>query len=59
MLDGTVFLGWVNRGQEKDMLERRLEYEEADTVTGRVKTVEDFEWKNAGGRYSRGEVSIL
>lgn len=22
--DGTVFLGWVSRGQEKDTLERRL-----------------------------------
>ena len=59
MLDGTVFLGWVNRGQEKDMLERRLEHEEAGTVTGRVMTVKDFEWKNAGGRCFRGEVSIL
>ena len=58
MLDGTAtFLGWVNRGQEKDMLERRLE--RAETVTGRVTRVEDFEWKNAGGRCSRGDVSIL
>ena len=54
--DGTTFLGWVNRGQEKDMLERRLEHE---TVTGRVTGVKDFQWNKAGGRCSRGDISIL
>ena len=58
MLDDTIFLGWVNRGQEKDMLERRLEHK-TETVTGRVTRVEDFEWNKAGGRCSRGDISIL
>ena len=56
MLNGTTFLGWVSRGHGKDALERRLEQEER--VTRRILRVEDFEWKNAGGRYSRGDVSI-
>ena len=49
-------MGWVNRGKEKDMLERRLEDE---SIQGQIVTVEDFQWKKAGGRCSRGNVSIL
>ena len=59
MLDGTVFLNWVNRGQEKDILKRRLEYKGAETVTDQILTIKKFEWKNTGGRCFRGEVSIL
>ena len=40
------------------MLERRLEYK-TETMIERVIRVEDFEWNKAGGRCSRGDISIL
>ena len=58
LLDGSTFLGWVQRGYAKDGLERRLQ-DGGVIIRGVIQTVDEFYWPGGGGMCRRGSISIL
>ena len=54
--DNALFIGWITKGSQKDLLNARLQSNE--TISGVIDSSELFVWRVGGGNCFRGDVTL-